>query len=214
MATTNFLRACRPQNSPRTVCRTPKRKTDCASERRAGLSGNRGNSDCRYAAQRTFPPGKLAPAVIGNPLAEDASVMRSTGIVSMLRAIEWNLNHGQRNLRLFEIGKTYELRDGEPVETQVLTLGATGMAREKTIYEAAREFSFADLKGDLDRIGELVGGFSVAIGRASSGSRARARRRISLADKSRQLRQLGVAGQLARRVADQINSGKMSSSPN
>ena len=80
------------------------------------------------------------PAMIGNPLAEDAAVMRSSGTVSMLRAIEWNLNHGQRDLRLFEIGKTYELRNGEPVETQVLTLGVTGAAREKTIHEAAREF--------------------------------------------------------------------------
>ncbi|MGC1169304.1 MAG: phenylalanine--tRNA ligase subunit beta, partial [Candidatus Acidiferrales bacterium] len=97
-----------------------------------------------------FRPENLAPAVIGNPLAEDASVMRSTGIVSMVRAIEWNLNHGQRNLRLFEIGKTYELRDCEPVETPVLTIGATGLAREKTIYEPAREYGFADLKGDLD----------------------------------------------------------------
>ncbi|MGC2002960.1 MAG: hypothetical protein WA658_24105, partial [Candidatus Acidiferrales bacterium] len=101
-----------------------------------------------------------APAVIGNPLAEDASVMRSTGIVSMVRAIEWNLNHGQRNLRLFEIGKTYELRDCEPVETPVLTIGATGLAREKTIYEPAREYGFADLKGDLDGIGSIAGGFA------------------------------------------------------
>src|SRR5208282_5844796 len=60
----------------------------------------------------------------------------------------------------FEIGKTYELRNGEPVETPILTLGATGLAREKTIHEAAREFGFGDLKGDLDRIGALAGGFS------------------------------------------------------
>ena len=106
-----------------------------------------------------FRPEGVAPAVIGNPLAEDASAMRSTGIVSMVSALEWNLNHGQRNLRLFEIGKAYELRNGDPVESLVLTLGATGLAREKTIHEAAREFSFADLKGDLDRIGELAGGF-------------------------------------------------------
>ena len=86
--------------------------------------------------------------------------MRSSGVVSMISALEWNLNHGQRNLRLFEIGKRYELRDGEPVETAVLTLGATGLAREKTIHEEAREFTFADLKGDLDRIGELAGGFA------------------------------------------------------
>jgi phenylalanyl-tRNA synthetase beta chain len=102
----------------------------------------------------------VAPAVIGNPLAEDASVMRSTGIVSMIGALEWNLNHGQRDLRLFEIGKTYAMRDGEPVETRVLTLGATGFAREKTIHEPARPFSFADLKGDLDRVGALAGGLA------------------------------------------------------
>jgi phenylalanyl-tRNA synthetase beta chain len=148
-----------------------------------------------------FRPEDLAPAVIGNPLAEDAAVMRSTGTVSMLRAIEWNLNHGQRNLRLFEIGKTYELRDGEPVETQVLTLGATGLAQEKTIYEAAREFGFADLKGDLDRIGELAGGFSWQSGGPLwlTGSRAA---QLSLAGKSAAPANSGVVGQLAKRIAD------------
>jgi phenylalanyl-tRNA synthetase beta chain len=148
-----------------------------------------------------FRPDNLAPAVIGNPLAEDAAVMRSTGTVSMLHAMEWNLNHGQRNLRLFEIGRTYELRDGEPVETQVLTLGATGLAQEKTIYEAAREFTFADLQGDLDRIGELVGGFAWNSGGPQwlAGSRAA---QISLASKSPAPANIGLAGQLARRIAD------------
>jgi phenylalanyl-tRNA synthetase beta chain len=148
-----------------------------------------------------FRPENLAPAVIGNPLAEDASVMRSTGTVSLLRAIEWNLNHGQRNLRLFEIGKTYELRDGAPIETQVLTLGATGLAQEKTIYEAAREFGFADLKGDLDRIGELAGGFAWRSGGPQwlTGSRAA---QIALAAKSPDSANLGTTGQLAKRIAD------------
>jgi phenylalanyl-tRNA synthetase beta chain len=140
----------------------------------------------------------VAPAVIGNPLAEDASVMRSSGIVSMIGALEWNLNHGQRDLRLFEIGKTYAMRDGEPVETPVLTLGATGLAREKTIHEAAREFGFADLKGDLDGMGALAGTFSWQHGGPGwlAGTRAA---RISVSGT-----ELGVAGQLARRVADQL----------
>src|SRR5580704_13982801 len=130
-----------------------------------------------------FRAGGFQPAVIGNPLAEDASVMRSTGIVSMVRAIEWNLNHGNRDLRLFEIGKTYELRNGAPVETAVLTLGATGLAREKTIHEAAREFSFADLKGDLDRIGELAGGLDWEPGGPAWLSAARAAK-ISLSSQA------------------------------
>jgi len=141
------------------------------------------------------------PAVIGNPLAEDASVMRSTGIASMVRAIEWNLNHGNRDLRLFEIGKTYELRNGAPVETPVLTLGATGFAGKKTIHEAAREFSFADLKGDLDRIAELAGGLDW-LPRAPAWLSAARSAHFSLAAGTGE--QLGVAGQLVRRVAEQL----------
>jgi phenylalanyl-tRNA synthetase beta chain len=149
----------------------------------------------------SFRPANVVPAAISNPLAEDASVMRSTGIVSMVRAIEWNLNRGQRDLRLFEIGKTYELRGGEPVETWVLTIGATGLAREKTIHEAAREYGFADLKGDLDRIGELAGGLAWQAGGPEwlAGSRAA---RISLAGGESE--PLGFAGQLARRTAEQL----------
>jgi phenylalanyl-tRNA synthetase beta chain len=151
---------------------------------------------------KIFRAEGVAPAVIGNPLAEDASVMRSTGIVSMIGALEWNLNHGQRNLRLFEIGKTYELRNGEPVETPVLTLGATGLTREKTIHEAAREFAFADLKGDLDGIGKLAGGFGWQSGGPAwlAGGLAS---RIS-AGNAGDSGALGVAGQLARRLADQL----------
>jgi phenylalanyl-tRNA synthetase beta chain len=154
-----------------------------------------------------FRPENLAPAVIANPLAEDASVMRSTGIVSMVRAIEWNLNHGQRNLRLFEIGKTYELRDGEPIETPVLTIGATGLAREKTIYEAAREYTFVDLKGDLDNIGLLAGSIAWQSGGPQWLTAARAAE-ISLSQGTGTGTSagppLGVVGQLARRIADQL----------
>jgi phenylalanyl-tRNA synthetase beta chain len=150
------------------------------------------------ARDEIFRPSDVTPAKIGNPLAEDSSVMRSSGIVSMVRALEWNLNRGQRNLRLFEIGKRYELQHGEPVETPVLTLGATGLAREKSIYENAREFSFADLKGEIDMTGSLAGGFAwngggpawLAAGRGAT---------ISLGGKP-----AGVAGQLARRVADSL----------
>jgi phenylalanyl-tRNA synthetase beta chain len=150
-----------------------------------------------------FRPEKITPAVIANPLAEDASVMRSTGIISMVGAVEWNLNHGQRNLRLFEIGKTYELRDGEPVETAVLTLGATGLAREKTIHESEREYQFEDLKGDLDTLGDLAGGFGWQAGGPAWLAGARATQ-IALVHGDAHGNSLGIAGQIARRVADQL----------
>src|SRR5215472_3966523 len=68
----------------------------------------------------------VLPARLANPLSEEASVLRSNGLVTMAAALEWNLNHGQRNARLFEIGSTYRLKGNESIETRVLTLGALG----------------------------------------------------------------------------------------
>ena len=106
-----------------------------------------------------FRPEGVTPARLSNPLSEEASVLRSNGLVTMAAALEWNLNHGQRNVRLFEIGRSYRLEGSASVETPILTIGATGEAREKGIYENPREYEFADLKGDLDAIGALAGGF-------------------------------------------------------
>src|SRR5580700_6574657 len=100
-----------------------------------------------------FRPEGVSPARLSNPLSEEANVLRSNGLVTMAAVLEWNLNHGQRNARLFEIGRHYRLKGSESIETPVLTLGATGEGRQKNLYEPSREFSFADLKGDLDSIG-------------------------------------------------------------
>jgi len=87
-----------------------------------------------------FRPAGITPAHLSNPLSEEASVLRSTGAVTMAAALEWNLNHGQRNARFFEIGRHYRLHGSNPVETRVLTIGATGEAREKGLYDTARDF--------------------------------------------------------------------------
>jgi phenylalanyl-tRNA synthetase beta chain len=150
-----------------------------------------------------FRPEGISPARLSNPLSEEASVLKSTGIATMTAALEWNLNHGQRNARLFEIGRHYRLQGNESVETHVLTLGATGEAREKGLYESAREFTFADLKGDLDAIGQLSGanethGFTWRNG-GPDWLHAAKRGKIHHGND-----QVGAAGQLARRAADRV----------
>jgi len=153
-----------------------------------------------------FRPDGVIPARLANPLSEEMNLLRSNGSVSMTSAIEWNLNHGQRNVRLFEIGRRYRFaspeKSGEaavaPVETLFLTLGATGEARSQGLYDSARAFAFADLKGDLDAIGTLAGGFEWEHGGAESLHLAK-RGQIRLGEN-----QLGSAGQLARRVADKL----------
>src|SRR4029077_2559558 len=135
---------------------------------------------------------------LSNPLSEEASVLRSNGLVTMAAALEWNLNHGQRNVRLFEIGRTYRLEGSASVETSILTIGATGEAREKGIYENAREYDFADLKGDLDAIGALASGFRWEQGGPEWLHSAR-RGRVFLGKE-----EIGAAGELARRVAERL----------
>jgi len=151
-----------------------------------------------------FRPLGVVPARLANPLSEEASLLRSSGAVSMAGAIEWNLNHGQRNVRLFEIGRRYSFAAAAsggvavPVETVYLTMGATGEARPQGLYDAARDFSFADLKGDLDTIGALSGGVKWEQGGADSLHTAK-RGRVMLDEN-----ELGSAGQLARRIADRL----------
>jgi phenylalanyl-tRNA synthetase beta chain len=145
-----------------------------------------------------FRPPDVQPARLANPLSEEANVLKSTGIVTMTAALEWNLNRGQRNVRLFEIGRHYRLRGSESVETPILTIGATGQAREKGLYDAAREYSFSDVKGDVDALGALAGGFTWNEGGPAWLHPAR-RGRIALHNGA-----IGEAGELTRRVAEQL----------
>ncbi len=153
-----------------------------------------------------FRPDGVIPALLANPLSEEASILRSNGSVSMAAAIEWNLNHSQRNVRLFEIGRHYRFASQNtagatslaPVESVFLTLGATGEARPQGLYDSARAFSFADLKGDLEAIGALSAGFKWKDG-GSDSLHAAKRGWIFLGES-----ELGCAGQLAKRIADKL----------
>jgi phenylalanyl-tRNA synthetase beta chain len=181
----------------------------CVRERLIGLGYREILTSPHVAEDRDalFRSEGVAPARLANPLSEEASVLRSNGLVTMAAALEWNLNHGQRNVRLFEIGRSYRLNGTSSVETPILTIGATGEAREKGIYETAREYEFADLKGDLDAIGALAAGFEWQQGGATWTHAAR-RGTIHLnsviPSEARNLSSLGAAGQLARRVADKF----------
>ena len=145
--------------------------------------------------------GDAAPVRIANPLSEDASILRTSGIPNMTAALEWNINRGQRSVRLFELGAAYHWNGYETQERPILTLGATGMAREKGVVESGRELSFADLKGDLDVIGELAGGFEWQNGATPWLHPARSGT-VALSGEFSALK--GVAGQLARDAAEKL----------
>jgi phenylalanyl-tRNA synthetase beta chain len=89
---------------------------------------------------------------LANPIIEDAAWMRSTLLPGLLTSLRHNLNHGIRDVRLFEIGRIFSgLGDQQlPQERLALALIATGGALEENRAQPDRELDFFDLKGALE----------------------------------------------------------------
>jgi phenylalanyl-tRNA synthetase beta chain len=97
------------------------------------------------------------PVVLANPLSQEASALRSSTVPSMLRALRWNLDRGQDDLRLFEMGKTYSPQpEGLADERRVLTLGLSGYRRAGSVHESPQPLDIFDLKGDLESLWEAA----------------------------------------------------------
>ncbi len=79
---------------------------------------------------------------IMNPLGEDTSIMRTTVLPSMLEILTRNYNYRNKSAHLYELGRTYFLReDGLADEPKILSLGLYGPNE-----------SFFSLKGAVETI--------------------------------------------------------------
>ena len=94
-----------------------------------------------------------------NPIIEDQTRMRPTLLPGLLDAVRHNLNHGMRDICLFEIGRVFAgNRDQSqmPIEREALALVATGGQRWADRSGVARELDFFDLKGALQAAVEAM----------------------------------------------------------
>jgi phenylalanyl-tRNA synthetase beta chain len=96
--------------------------------------------------------GQDSVVKLTNPIIENASSMRQTLLPGLLNSIRHNLNHGIRDLRLFETGRVFAVtQPGQlPLEREAFALAATGGALEANRAQADRELDFLDLKGALE----------------------------------------------------------------
>jgi phenylalanyl-tRNA synthetase beta chain len=87
-----------------------------------------------------------------NPIIEEASRMRPTLLPRLVESVRHNLNHGIRDVRLFEIGRIFAaFGDGElPEERVAMGFIATGGAIEEGRAQSSRELDFFDVKGALE----------------------------------------------------------------
>lgn len=96
--------------------------------------------------------GETPLVSLNNPILDDATRMRPTLLPGLLESVRHNLNHGNRDVRLFEIGRVFAGSGaGElPQEREALGLLATGGAIEESHAVAPREIDFYELKGALE----------------------------------------------------------------
>jgi len=98
-----------------------------------------------------------SPVVISNPLGEELSIMRPSLFPATLKTIERNHRLGNRDLRLFEIGKSFHqvkpksdtFIDGI-LEQENLIISLTGNSRPMNWSGKSREVDFYDIRGIIE----------------------------------------------------------------
>jgi phenylalanyl-tRNA synthetase beta chain len=113
-------------------------------------------------------PRRETVAVL-NPLSEDQAVMRSTLIPGLLGVMHHNLAHQEKNLKLFEIGKTYLAQGADklPVETEMLAGLWTGARYHPSWHGREISCDFFDLKGTVEALLQALGVAPVQFSRAA-----------------------------------------------
>ena len=105
--------------------------------------------------QRLHPvPGRGIE--LKNPLAPNLSVMRVSLWPGLMQVMMDNINRQHRRIRLFEIGKTFHLRQNKIVETERLSGIVTGNAWPEQWGQDNRQADFFDVKSDLEALFALT----------------------------------------------------------
>jgi phenylalanyl-tRNA synthetase beta chain len=82
-----------------------------------------------------------------NRISDDLGILRQSLLFTGLPVIAYNLNHKQKNLKLFEIGKTYRNKGKDHIEKNEIAVYWTGDAEEENWTRESRPVAFHDLYG-------------------------------------------------------------------
>ncbi len=92
------------------------------------------------------------PVVILNKLSEDLGEMRQNLLFTGLEVLAHNINHRQKNLKLFEFGTTYHKDGSKYLEERALAIYMTGQTHEDNWKEPAKPISFHHLSSIIRKI--------------------------------------------------------------
>ncbi|MEO6283045.1 MAG: phenylalanine--tRNA ligase subunit beta [Dyadobacter sp.] len=122
------------------------------------LVGNGFNEMINNSLTKPEYQASLGESLAGNPvkilnyLSEDLSVMRQTLLFSGLEVIAYNSNRRQKDLKVFEFGKTYHEINEKYVEKERLSVFVTGSIAQESWFEKSRETVFHDLAAFVNQV--------------------------------------------------------------
>jgi phenylalanyl-tRNA synthetase beta chain len=102
------------------------------------------------AALTAPQPGLAVP--LGNPLSEEAGVLRPSLVPGMLSMISGNLNRDVSDVRLFELGTVFSGTTEKVDERPSLSFGAVGSLPQQSALHATRTIEFHDVKGVVEQV--------------------------------------------------------------
>ncbi len=102
------------------------------------------------AALTALQPGLAVP--LGNPLSEEAGVLRPSLVPGILGMVAGNLHRDVSDVRLFEVGTVFSGSTDRVEERPSLAFGAAGRLPEQSALHPVREIEFYDVKGIVEQV--------------------------------------------------------------
>ena len=99
---------------------------------------------------------------VQNPQSEDHTMLRQTTIANILSTLKYNFDNGQKNIWLYEMGKTYFIKqaatekDSGVEENQIVSGVITGDTNTN-LWKKSQKVDFYTLKGVMESLFELLG---------------------------------------------------------
>ena len=98
------------------------------------------------------PASGMQPVEVLNPLSNDLSMLRPGMLLTGLEAVAFNINRSQKDLRLFEYGKSYGLDHHRYVEKDHLAIWVTGERHQAHWKQRPAEYDIYYIKSILENL--------------------------------------------------------------
>ncbi len=118
----------------------------------AGFHEAIGSTFCSAAQAALTAPQPSLVVPLGNPLSEEAGVLRPSLVPGMLAMVAGNLNRDVSDVRLFELGTVFSGTTEKVEERPTMAFGAAGNLAQQTALHPARAIDFHDVKGAVEQV--------------------------------------------------------------